>query len=403
MEKKIKEGKVFCKIYSEQKVSKELPVFYNPVMKMNRDITIELLRAQKRNHLQVADILAASGIRSIRLIKELPARKIKNILVNDCSENAVELIKENLKLNHLDFNASKDKITVSCNDANKALLDGKGFDYIDIDPFGSPNPFIDSSIKRLARDGILAVTATDTSALAGTFENACKRKYWAKPMRNELMHEIGIRILIRKAQLIASQYEKALTPILSYSAQHYMRIFFVCEKGKEKADAINKQHKYVLCCNKCMKIDINHFNNIDCKVDSKTDSRNDDSKNDDCNQQMQYAGPCWVGEINKQETVKAILDNVMRNKLYKEETELLKLLQLIKEESTINIVGFYDIHALVKKNNLKQIPKFDLIVKNCKQNGFKAVRTHFNEYAIKTTAPIDVITKIISEFNTSEK
>ncbi|MCU0373510.1 MAG: ATP-binding protein, partial [Ignavibacteria bacterium] len=42
-----------------------------------------------------------------------------------------------------------------------------GFDYIDIDPFGSPCPFLDAAIKRLSRGGILAVTATDTSALAG--------------------------------------------------------------------------------------------------------------------------------------------------------------------------------------------------------------------------------------------
>ena len=44
-----------------------------------------------------------------------------------------------------------------------AILHSKGFDYIDLDPFGSPNIFLDSAVKRLGRNGILAVTATDTA------------------------------------------------------------------------------------------------------------------------------------------------------------------------------------------------------------------------------------------------
>ena len=57
------------------------------------------------------------------------------------------------------------------------------------------------------------------------------------------MHETGIRILIRKVQLIGAQFEKALTPIFSFYADHYYRVFFKCEKGKKKADEIVKQHQ----------------------------------------------------------------------------------------------------------------------------------------------------------------
>ena len=97
-------------------------------------------------------------------------------------------------------------------DANMFILESSGFDYIDIDPFGSPNFLLDSSVKRISRGGILAVTATDTSALAGSYPDACRRKYWAEPLRSEMMHEAGLRILIRKGQLIGAQFEKALTP-----------------------------------------------------------------------------------------------------------------------------------------------------------------------------------------------
>ena len=68
----IEEGKAKVRVPKPAKVvSKEMPVFYNPVMKLNRDISVLLLNAIDKKGLRIADILAASGIRSIRFIKEL--------------------------------------------------------------------------------------------------------------------------------------------------------------------------------------------------------------------------------------------------------------------------------------------------------------------------------------------
>ena len=52
-------------------------------------------------------------------------------------------------------------------DAKLAMADAS-YQWIDIDPFGSPVPFIDSAIQSLARTGVLEVTATDTAALTGS-------------------------------------------------------------------------------------------------------------------------------------------------------------------------------------------------------------------------------------------
>ena len=141
------------------------------------------------------------------------------------------------------MNKINSKVRVFNEDANLFLLNSKGFDYIDIDPFGTPNPYLDSACKRISREGILAVTATDTSALCGTYKDACQRKYWADSKNDCLMHETGLRILIRKVQLVAAQYDKALVPIFSYSKDHYMRVFFRSSKMKNKIDEILKQHK----------------------------------------------------------------------------------------------------------------------------------------------------------------
>ena len=71
MNRLIKEGKATVKVPVVKTVSKEMDVFYNPVMKFNRDISVLLLNSIDKSKLGIADPLAGSGIRSIRFLLEL--------------------------------------------------------------------------------------------------------------------------------------------------------------------------------------------------------------------------------------------------------------------------------------------------------------------------------------------
>ena len=207
---------------------------------------------------------------------------------------------------------------------------------------------LNNAIIRLSRNGILAVTATDTAALTGTYTNPCKRKYWAIPLKNELMHEIGLRILIRKIQLIGAQFEKALTPIFSYSKDHYFRVFLRCEKGKKAIDDLIKQHGM-----------------------------------------FSDAGPMWLGKLwDEKLTTKMVKNNKIK--------ENDKFLRIIKEESKINTIGFFDIHKIVKRNKLKKIPRKLELIKKIKKLGYKASETHFNPEAIRSDIPLKNILKLIT-------
>ena len=354
MEIIINEGSIKLKVNEIKKISKQMRVFYNPAMCINRDISILLLNSISKNHLQIADPLAASGVRSIRFLKELSKNKIRKIYINDINKNAIKSIKQNLALNKINHN----KIKICNEDANLFLLKSNGFDYIDIDPWGTPNPFLDSACRRLARDGILAVTATDTSALCGTFPNACLRKYWAIPKNDYLMHETGLRILIRKIQLVAAQYEKALTPVFSYSKEHYMRIFFRNEKGKNKVDEVLKQHGL--------------FNN---------------------------AGPMWLGMLWDKKLINSIYKNSLKNKIFAKKKELVKFLKIIKDESKINAIGFYDLGSLAEKNKIKELPKKDFLKEKIRKSGYKASDTHFSGSGIRSDIPINNLIKILKKIN----
>mgnify|MGYP001602501355 CR=1 FL=1 len=338
----INEGSAKLKVPVVKKISKEMDVFYNPAMAMNRDISILLLGSINKKNMQIADPLAASGVRSIRFLKELGSDKIKKICVNDNDAGAVKSIRENLALNKI-FHGKNQKIEIKNEDANLFLLSSSGFDYIDIDPFGSPNYFLDSACKRLSRSGVLAVTATDTSALCGTFPKACQRKYWAVPKKDAIMHETGLRILIRKAQLVAGQYDKALVPIFSYSREHYMRAFLINDKGKSKVDDILGQHAY--------------FNG---------------------------AGPLWTGNLWDEKLAGRIHGNALKNKLFGKNKPLVDFLSVIKTESGINAVGFYDLHDICKKNKIKTMQKKDAILDKIKKLGCRASETHFKGAGLRS-------------------
>tara|TARA_Y100000310_G_scaffold314502_1_gene363930 strand:- start:2208 stop:3218 length:1011 start_codon:yes stop_codon:yes gene_type:complete len=335
-------------------------------MESNRNISILLLNAVANKAMDVALPLAGSGIRGLRFLQELKKGKIDIIFINDKKEGFVKNFKDNLKLNQI----KTDQIKIFNQDANDFLLNQHCasfcgyFDYIDIDPFGSPNPFLSSAVGRIKRGGILAVTATDTAALTGTYLRTTKRKYWASSLKNYLMHETGLRILVRKVQLQGVQFDKTLTPILSYHKDHYFRVYFVSDRGKGKCDQLIKEHQYLLYCNKCLNFKVSHYNKEECT----------------CGKDFDFAGPLWVGKLFDS---KLLLKMAKSNKFAEEQ----KFLDLLVRESKKDLLGFYDLHRISKTYKIKT-PKMEQFLKKV-----KGTRTHFSKYGVKTEKGIKKILK----------
>ncbi|MBI2112555.1 hypothetical protein HYT52_03410 [Candidatus Woesearchaeota archaeon] len=336
-------------------VHKKMEVFYNPVMASHRNIAVLLLNCVSNQEMDIADPLAGSGIRAIRFLKELKKGKIKKLFVNDKKENFVHVFQENLQLNKIEAKETKSKIVIKTQEAELFLLtqqtsDFSGyFDYIDIDPFGTPNPFLSAAVNKIKRDGILAVTATDTAALTGTYPKVTMRKYWARNVRSYLMHEVGLRILIRKVQLQGIQFDKALIPILAYHKDHYFRVYFRSEKGKEKCDAILHQHQFFLLNPNTLEFKTSVYN---------------------LEQGWEWMGPLWTGKLFDA----ALVKKMASENPFPEEK---KFLDTLKEESKIDVVGFIDLHVLAKKQG-KESSTMDAALKK-----LKGVRTHFSLQGVK--------------------
>ena len=185
------EGQVKIKIPKFEKLSSKVPVFYNSVMELNRDLSVAALQRFRQgmdDDIIICDAFGGSGIRGIRYAKEIPG--VSNVVINDLNPLAVRLARENIQMNGLS------NVKACKEDANILLRKCRGkFDVVDIDPFGTPTPYVESAATSLKAGGMICVTATDTSSLCGTYKKPCIRKYGAVPLKNEYCHETGLRIL----------------------------------------------------------------------------------------------------------------------------------------------------------------------------------------------------------------
>ena len=101
----IKEGRAEIFIPKAERIY-DAPVFYNPAMTLNRDLSVLVL--QVLNPKTVLDALSATGIRGIRYALETNAEEI---WLNDINPDAFKLIIKNLKINFGEKLTLDDKMT----------------------------------------------------------------------------------------------------------------------------------------------------------------------------------------------------------------------------------------------------------------------------------------------------
>ena len=375
--KSIEEGLTKIEFPEFDKVSSDAPVFYNPHMELNRDLSIlalQVFQKQQQRDIDICDLFGGSGIRGIRYKNEIDG--VGNVYINDISETANHFERHNIELNNLE------DIEVHQHDASMFLRMKRGqFDVIDIDPFGTPSPFLDSAGYCAGRNSLLCVTATDTSALCGTYKEPCIRKYNAKPYKSEYCHETGIRILAGFVALTLSKYAKYIEVKMSHSTEHYMRLYIIVKKGSKKTDESLKNIGYISHCKNCLHRQTSHglASPIEefCPV---------------CGEKLIHAGPLWLGNIQNREFIQKMIDET-ENKKINSKKQALKLLNSCLKESDAPIT-FYDIHKVCKSLKISAA-KLDLIFDEMKKEGFIAIKTHFNPLGIKTDASIKDLEKIL--------
>ena len=376
----INEGLVEIQVPVFDKVSSKAPVFYNSKMELNRDISILALQTFKDEidrNINICDVFAGSGVRAIRYKKEIDG--VEEVTANDISSLAIEYTLANALTNELDIGIFQEE-------ANVMLRERRGeFDVVDIDPFGTPSYFVDSAGYSLKKDSLLCITATDTSALCGTYKEPCIRKYNAKPYKSEYCHENGIRILAGFVALTLAKYKKYIEIKLSHSTEHYMRLYIKVNKGSAQTDeSLDENIGYIAHCKNCL--NRKSFKGLATSIDETCPV---------CGEKLAIAGPLWIVKIQNHDFIAKMIKNCEEKiKHLNTEKQVLKLLNACFDEADAPIT-FYDMHVICR--NLKiSAPKLANVLDLLKKEGFLAIKTHFNPIGIKTDAGIEDLKSIVN-------
>jgi tRNA (guanine26-N2/guanine27-N2)-dimethyltransferase len=377
----VKEGRVkvlvpklaaFVKQSSDYAPSKA-PVFYNPVMELNRDIAVLALQAYQRTanrEISVCEPLTSTGIRGVRFAAEIQG--VKKVFINDINKRAADLAKHNVLLNGL-----QEQITVEHKDANYLLshhgAPRKRFDAVDLDPFGSPVPYLDSAIRALRKNGLLAVTATDLAPLCGVHPKACVRKYGGKPLRTEYCHELAVRLLAGCIVTMAAKHDIGVRVVFSHCTAHYIRVYAEIDYGAKKADASVKNLGYVLHCFNCLHRETAKAPFTECLEQCP-----------ECGSELDYSGPLWLGRIFDKQFCELMAEENTHT-AFRNGGKIAKLLSLARGEAEAQAT-FYVVDKISNKLSLP-VSSVAAMLQALRGSGFQAVPTHFNSRGIRTNAP----------------
>ncbi|MCJ7562593.1 MAG: tRNA (guanine(10)-N(2))-dimethyltransferase [Thermoplasmata archaeon] len=331
-------------------------LFYNRQMEFGRDISVMFGREMFQEGQKILDGLAATGARGLRLANECGVKA--DFILNDRNLMAAVLIKENASMNSLEH------VAVTSRDLNSLLAD-EAFDYIDVDPFGTPVGFIDAAVQSCKSRGVIAITATDTAPLYGTYPKTCLRRYGSHSSRSPFAHETGLRILVGYLVREAAKHDRACEPLLCYHADHYFKIYARIVNGANRADAAIRLLGYARYDKESLAREI-------------TDSRC--GKTD--------AGPLWTGQLFSKELLRKM--SVTGDLGTSSRCE--KMLTVWREEATSTPL-FYKLDELARRTKHSP-PKLVVFIERLEDAGFVASRTHFDPKGFKTDAPIDDLIEI---------
>ncbi|XP_033219510.1 probable tRNA (guanine(26)-N(2))-dimethyltransferase [Belonocnema kinseyi] len=394
----------------------EKNVFYNPVQEFNRDLSIAVLSlfAEDKNGvvntkniviketikedkepselktqdgIRVLEALSATGLRSIRYAKEV--KGIKCIVANDIATRAIEAIKKNIA-----HNGVENIVIPSHEDATMVMYQNRKtrFDAIDLDPYGCPSIFLDGAVQSVSEGGLLLVTATDMAVLAGNSPETCYVKYGAVSLKSKACHEIALRILLQHISAHAGRYGRYIQPLLSVSADFYIRVFVRVFTGQKKCKENTTRLGMLYQCHGCESMTIQPLGIKSPSGGFKLPGVPIvDQHCKYCQHKHHVGGPLWLDPLHDQNFVSRLLCKV-------EEMELgtLKRIQgvlnVVREELDCPLYYTLDRLMSIVRCDTPSMVLFRSAVLNA---GYRVSYSHANKISIKTDAPNDVIWDIV--------
>jgi tRNA (guanine26-N2/guanine27-N2)-dimethyltransferase len=269
--------------------------------------------------------------------------------LNDRSVLATDLIRENLRRNGITGEVIRGDL--------RTLLREARYDFVDIDPFGTPEPYVGALLESARVGTGFGLTATDTAVLGGTYPDTCVKRYGARPMRCPQGMEIGLRILLGFCERQAARFDKGIRPVVSFAAEHFLRVYALVE-GRARSSALGF-------------------------VSRRSQGEFVPSK------EAKSLGPLWMGPLDDAEFLRQLSPSDWTM------PAAARLLATLQGEA--GLPPFFVTTEELAARERGSPPKTDAFLEALRHRGYRAARTHLHPRGVRTDAPFDVVLSAFRE------
>lgn len=334
--------------------ARRAPVFYNPAMALDRDLNVALVTAALPEGARAAgvDLLAATGVRGLRLLRE--TGRFRTMVLADRGTAALAALARNAA------RYRPEGAAVVALDARRPGLRGP-FAYVDLDPFGTPVPYLDGALALTAERGLLAVTATDMPVLAGVARGVAERRYGGRPIRGRLGPEGGLRLLLSELARRARALGRTVRPLASYVHDHHVRALVRVDGPTETPDPVAL-------------VDPASFPGPRLPAGAPY-------------------GPLWTGPLFDPELTSRLRAPAAAAR----PRELARWLERFREEAAAPGLFYYESNEIARELRLAEPLAPDRIVAALRAHGLAAARSHVRDGAIRTPAGRTEVGAIVRE------
>ncbi|MGP8057085.1 MAG: methyltransferase domain-containing protein [Nitrososphaerales archaeon] len=348
-----------------------VPVFYNPAASINRSVSVAIVEATGGR--TFCDALAGIGARGLRVAAEV--RRNPSVTLVDINRESVRLARRNAGLNGV-----RARCEFIPGEANSYLYSryGKGekVDYVDVDPFGTPVPYLQAALRATSHGGIASFTATDTAVLCGVHVRVAQRRYGGTPVNNHFHHETGIRLLINAVRREAASLDLGVRPVAVHSTRHYIRVFVRVEVGPSEAEAARENEGHVLWCRSCGRLAEGPVSEASCE---------------ECGARLKVAGPLWLGELTETKTIRGAVAASERLEL-PEATRVLSSLLGVDEFPpwSFSLEGICSALHIASVSDSK-------VAELLRSQGYRTLRQPLEKTGLKTDAQYSAVAEAVRE------
>lgn len=397
-------------------------VFYNPVQEFNRDFSILAINTFIKNEywktakfgeyvskrdIKILDALSATGLRAVRYAKEVNAGEYPlKIHANDLLPQATQVIQENAERNCV-----ADKISVSTGDASLFMYQNRKYEdrflIVDVDPYGCPTQFLDAAVQCISDGGLLMVTCTDMAILCGNHSETCFAKYGSVSLKPASLHEQALRIVLRSIDSCATKYSRYIRPLLSISADFYIRIFVQVFSSKLDAKRSASKTGHIYLCQGCQTHFIQPMGGYsEVTLESGQTQRHYVTGRgpvvgkscEFCGGDFLVGGPIWIDPIHSLDFVDKLKQEVdAHSGDYKTYKRIRGMLEVVSEELP-DVVLFRTLDDLSETIKCPS-PSMDTIRSAILNAGYRVSYSHVHRSSIKTDAPPSFLWDVLKKWN----